>query len=182
MGACARWARLLLGVGALALATAAPAQEAASLEYQVKAVFLLRIAQFTEWPADAEQLAQPFVIGVLGQDPFGSILEQAVEGERISGRPIVVRRYAGLADLAPCDLLFIAASHQQATVQVLAHVRAAQTLTVADFAGFVRRGGAVELFLDEGHVRFRINRDAAQAAGLVLRSQLLRAAASVEET
>lgn len=181
MGACAKWARLLLGVGALAIATAAPAQEAASLEYQVKAVFLLRIAQFTEWPADAEQLAEPFVIGVLGQDPFGSILELAVEGERISGRPIIVRRYAGLADLAPCDLLFVAASHQQATAQVLSRVRAAQTLTVADFAGFVGRGGAVELFLDQGRVRFRIDRDAAQAAGLVLRSQLLRAAASVEE-
>lgn len=181
MRACATWACLLLGVGALALAPRAPAQEAASLEYQVKAVFLLRIAQFTDWPADSEQLAQPFVIGVLGEDPFGSILEQAVAGERISSRPIVVRRYAGLADLAPCDLLFIAASHKQATLQVLARLRTAQTLTVADFPGFVGRGGAVELFLDEGRVRFRIDRDAAQASGLVLRSQLLRAAASVEE-
>ncbi|MDP9199995.1 MAG: YfiR family protein [Pseudomonadota bacterium] len=178
----ARWARLLLGVGALAVATAAPAQEAASLEYQVKAVFLLRIAQFTEWPADSEQLAQPFVIGVLGQDPFGSILEQAVAGERISGRPIVVRRYVGLAELAPCDLLFVAASHQHATAQVLSRLKGTQTLTVADFAGFVGRGGAVELFLDQDRVRFRIDRDAAQRAGVVLRSQLLRAAASVEET
>ncbi|HUG03341.1 MAG TPA: hypothetical protein VML92_02805 [Steroidobacteraceae bacterium] len=40
-----RWARLLVGVGALALAPLAPAQEATSLEYQVKAMVLLRIAQ-----------------------------------------------------------------------------------------------------------------------------------------
>lgn len=181
MRACVRWARLLVGVGALALAPVAPAQDAASLEYQVKAVFLLRIAQFTEWPADFEQPARPFVIGVLGQDPFGSILELAVDGERISGRPIVVQRYARLADLAPCDLLFVAASHQRATAQVLSRLKGAQTLTVADFAGFVGRGGAIELFLDEDRVRFRIDRDAAQAAGLVLRSQLLRAAAMVKE-
>jgi hypothetical protein len=181
MRACVRWARLLVGVGALALAAVAPVQEAASLEYQVKAVFLLRIAQFTEWPADAEQLARPFVIGVLGQDPFGSRLEQAVEGERISGRSIVVQRYAELADLAPCDLLFVAASHQRATAQVLSRLKGSRTLTVADFAGFVGRGGAVELFLEEDRVRFRIDRDAAQAAGLLLRSQLLRAAATVEE-
>jgi hypothetical protein len=182
MRACGTWARVLAGVGAFVLAPVAPAQEAVSLEYQVKAVFLLRIAQFTDWPADSEQLAQPFVIGVLGQDPFGSILEQAVEGERISGRPIVVRRYAELADLAPYDLLFVAASHQQAMARLLARLKGWQTLTVADFAGFVGRGGAVELFLDEGRVRFRIDRDAAQAAGLVLRSQLLRAAATVKET
>jgi hypothetical protein len=181
MRACVRWARLLLGVGALALAPMAPAQEAVSLEYQVKAVFVLRIAQFADWPVDAEQLAEPFVIGVLGQDPFGSILEQAVAGERISGRPIVLRRYAAPADLGPCDLLFIAASHQQATAQVLSRLRGTQTLTVADFAGFVGRGGAVELFLEQDRVRFRIDRDAAQRAGVVLRSQLLRAAASVEE-
>lgn len=181
MGACVRWTRLLVGVGVLALAALAPVQEAASLEYQVKAVFLLRLAQFTEWPADARQSAQPFVIGVLGQDPFGSRLEQAVEGERISGRPIVVERYAEVADLAPCDLLFVAASHQRATAQVLSRLKGSQTLTVADFAGFVGRGGAVELFLEEDRVRFRIDRDAAQAAGLVLRSQLLRAAATVKE-
>jgi hypothetical protein len=182
MRACGIWARLLVGVGALAFAPLAPAQEAASLEYQVKAVFLLRIAQFTEWPADSEQLAQPFVIGVLGHDPFGSILEQTVEGERISGRPIIVQRYEVLADLAPCDLLFVAASHRQATAQLLSRLQGSQTLTVADFAGFVGRGGAVELFLDDGRVQFRIDRDAAQAAGLVLRSQLLRAAATVKET
>jgi hypothetical protein len=176
-----RWARLLLGIGALAFAPMAPAQETASLEYQVKAVFLLRIAQFTEWPADSDQSAQPFVIGVLGQDPFGPILEQAVAGERISGRPIVVQRFAELANLAPCNLLFVAASHQRATAQLLSRLKGTQTLTIADFAGFVGRGGAVELFLDEGRVRFRIDRDAAQAAGLVLRSQLLRAAATVKE-
>lgn len=182
MRASGIWARLLAGIGALALAPAAPAQDAASLEYQVKAVFLLRFAQFTEWPADAGQSAQPFVIGVLGQDPFGPILEQAIEGERISGRPIVVRRYAELADLAHSDLLFVASSHQRATARLLTRLKGRQTLTVADFAGFVGRGGAVELFLEQDRVRFRIDRDAAQAAGLVLRSQLLRAAATVKET
>jgi hypothetical protein len=87
-----------------------------------------------------------------------------------------------VAELEAPRALGLAASHQQAMAQLLSRLQGWQTLTVADFAGFVGRGGAVELFLDEGRVRFRIDRDAAQAAGLVLRSQLLRAAATVKET
>jgi hypothetical protein len=82
---------------------------------------------------------------------------------------------------ADCDLLFISASIRRTVGRVLAAVAGAPTLTVADFDGFVGQGGAVELYVDDGYVRFRIDRRAAQSAGLELRSQLLRAAASVEE-
>ncbi len=42
-------------------------------EYDVKAVFLSRIAEYIEWPeqADAEEDSEPFVIAVIGENPFG---------------------------------------------------------------------------------------------------------------
>jgi YfiR/HmsC-like len=119
------------------------------------------------------------VIGVLGEDPFGSYLDLAVAGERIDGRPVVVRRYADPASLGACDLLFLASSQQLAVDEVLSRLEGRPTLTVADFDGFVGEGGIVEMFVEQDRVRFRIGRAAARSAGLNLRSQLLRAAAVV---
>src|ERR1700722_7874519 len=91
---------------ALLLSTAVRA--AAPDEYQVEAVFLLHFTQFVEWPAQAAGDAHsPFVIGVLGRDPFGSALDEAIRGETVNGRPLVVKRFAAAADLGPCQILFI---------------------------------------------------------------------------
>jgi hypothetical protein len=170
--------------GALALCTLllAPVTceaEASTLEYQVKAVFILRIAQLTEWPR--RPAAMPFVIGVMGDDPFGPLLDQVVKGELIEGHPIVVRRYSGPDTLGLCDLLLITGPQRSAADRALKRVAGKPTLTVADFEGFVGQGGAVELFISSDRVRFRIDRKAAEAAGLSLRSQLLRAAALVKD-
>jgi hypothetical protein len=153
-----------------------------NLEYQVKAVFLLRMAQFAHWPEAAlGSGGQPFVIGIVGRDPFGHHIDDAVRGEQVAGRPVVVRRYAAPDALGPAHLLFIGDSHARALGGILARLDDAPTLTVADFAGFVGRGGAIELFLDRGRVRFRIDRSAAHDSGVELSSKLLRSAAAVRE-
>jgi hypothetical protein len=171
---------LALAACALPLACASAAERAAPapLEYQVKAVFLLRIAQFTEWPPGA---AHPFSFCVVGDDPFGPVLDRAVDGERVGGRATAVRRLHPREPTDGCDLLFLSPSVRASAKRILARAAKSPTLTVADYEGFVGAGGAVELYLDEGFVRFRIDRSAASAAGLTLRSQLLRAATLVRE-
>jgi hypothetical protein len=174
----------LAGLAAFAFVALLPrhagAQESLGPEYQAKAQYLLRIARFTDWPANPKPASGNFVIGVLGRDPFGPVLDEAVAGHGISGRPIVVKRFDEPEQIAHVDLLFVADSHRRSIARTLAQLAGAPTLTVADFEGFVGQGGAIELFLEDGRVQFRIDRKAAEAAGLGLRSQLLRAAAEVE--
>lgn len=177
IGACAALA--LAGARATAQAQAS-AGAGPELEYQAKALLLLRIAQFTDWPANLRRSSQEFVIGVLGGDAFGQVLDQAFEGVRIGDRTVVIRRFDEPEQVDGVDLLFLAESEHDAADRALARVADSHTLTVADFAGFVGQGGAVELFMDDGHARFRVDRRAAESAGLGLRAQLLRAAASVE--
>src|SRR5437868_3956082 len=67
---------------------------AQSKEYPVKSIFLFNFTQFVEWPTNAfRDPAAPIVIGVVGEDPFGTLLDEAVKGETVSGRPLSVRRY-----------------------------------------------------------------------------------------
>ncbi len=64
------------------------AQPAPSREYQVKAVFLFNFLQFVEWPPAAFPDANsPVRIGILGDDPFGPALDEAVKNEAVSKRP-----------------------------------------------------------------------------------------------
>jgi len=57
---------------------AAPTHAQDSLETAVKATYLYKFAPFVTWP----QRPGPFVICVVGRDPFGPVLDQAVAGQR----------------------------------------------------------------------------------------------------
>src|SRR5262245_54276953 len=85
-------AALLAG---MLLVPAATRAQANPQEYQLKAVFLFRFAQFAEWPEDTFMNdGTPLVIGVLGKDPFGTLLDDAVRNETVGTHPLSVRRFA----------------------------------------------------------------------------------------
>ena len=151
---------------------------AAPTAQQVEAVFLFYFSQFVDWPAGAfsDQRA-PIVIGVLGSDPFDGALDQAVAGERVNGRSIVVRRLTNIADAAGCHILYISASESAQLPQILSTLKGRDVLTVSDLGNFVQSGGMIRFELVDQRVRLLINAQAAQAAGLKLSSKLLRAAA-----
>src|SRR5947207_13490122 len=82
--------------------------EAQSKEYQIKAVFLFNFAQFVDWPTNAfPEVQTPLVIGVLGEDPFGSYLDETVRGEKVNNRPLVIQRYRRADEIKSCHILFI---------------------------------------------------------------------------
>jgi hypothetical protein len=172
----APWLPILASVAAFC-----GAAEPSRPEYEVKAIFLLRIAQFTDWPARGGVPDRSFRLCIRGEDPFGTLIDETLRGERIDGRPAEVRRLAAADSAASCDLLFLSRSARDDVGEVLIGIAGLPVLTVADFEGFVGAGGSVELYLEEGFVRFRIDRRAAEAAGLQLRSQLLRAASAVRD-
>ena len=87
------------------------AKESTPTEYQIKAVFLFSFVQFVDWPAESYSSPQdPLVIGVLGDDPFGLYLDDAVRDETVGTHPLTVRRYRRVAEIGPCHILFISQS------------------------------------------------------------------------
>ncbi len=146
-------------------------------EYQVKAVFLFNFTHFVEWPADAFAGPQaPFVIGVLGQDPFGSALDEAVRGETVNGRPLLIQRYASIADLKPCQILFIDRSIDGEMEKALASLGHQRTLTVSDLDAATPRAVIIRFLKENQKIRLQINVDSARNAGLTISSKLLRPA------
>src|SRR5271155_6098714 len=106
-----RGAGLVLFMG---LARLAAAQGQTVDEYQVKAAFLYNFAKFVEWPAgEFKSPGDPIVICVLGRNPFGPLLEQAIMGKQIDGRSLLTREVSGIRECGGCNLLFIGASEKK---------------------------------------------------------------------
>jgi hypothetical protein len=174
-------------VAALALSTAIvraqpePAPTASSpTEYQVKAAFLYNFARFVEWPAEPRHdPGAPFVIAILGRDPFGAVLDETVAGKTVAGRPIEVRRIPRVDEARDAQIVFISPSERPNTDAILKALVRPGVLTVGDMDGFAQRGGAINFTLQARKVRFEINPAAAEQAGLKMSSQLLKLATLV---
>jgi len=152
-----------------------------SKEYQVKAVFLFNFARFVQWPSGAlGKGKEPFRIGILGEDPFESFLDETVRGEKIDGHPLVIRRCQGLEDVNGCKILFISRSESARTQSLLANLSGRTLLTVSDMEGFTQKGGIIRFFTRENKIHFRINLEAAKRANLSISSKMLRLAEVVE--
>ncbi|HWX42191.1 MAG TPA: YfiR family protein, partial [Blastocatellia bacterium] len=96
-----------------------------------------------------------------------------VAGKNVNGHPIAVKRLRWGQDLRQCHILFISASEARRLPQILESLRGASVLTVADMERFDQQGGIVRFLIEEGKVRFEINVDAADKAGLRISSKLL---------
>jgi hypothetical protein len=146
-----------------------------TLEYQVKAVCVLNAARFVSWPAQAPSDREgPFVIGILGQNPFGSILEEVTKGETIRKRQIVVREVTLEQASTGCHVLFISRSLNSELAAVLQTLGKSSVLTISEIEGFATKGGMIALSLDKGGgIHFEVDPRAAKAAGLKIDSQFL---------
>jgi hypothetical protein len=146
-----------------------------SLEYQVKAAYLFNFARFVRWPDTAFAAPDsPFVIGVIGQNPFGEFLKGEVDGRTIEGRPVEVRVCDTPEQAAACHIVFIPHSAGDRLASLLSFLRGKHVLTVGEDRSFIRGGGLVNFFLRNDTVQFEINLDAAEEEGFDVSSQMLQ--------
>ena len=160
-----------------------------SSEYLIKAGFIYNFAKFVEWPSAAfAQPDSPIVIGVLGTDPFGSVLDRLVQDKKIGQRGFVVRRYKwgkdlkDLKDLRDCKILFVSTSEKAHADEIIQLVKWLPILTVGETPGFAERGGMIRFTLEDNRVRFEVNVDAAHDADLNISSRLLTLAKIIPQT
>ena len=173
------WRRTVLAVwGSLALLLPGLAQQPG--EYELKAAVLCNLAKFVEWPTNAAPPTRdPLVIGLIGTDPFGPVLDRLIRGQTVQGRELAVRRFQPDEDLRSCQVLFVSRSETGRVPGILARVRGARILTVSESSGFAERGGMVNLVLQDDRVRFEMNVRAAEQEGLKISSKLQKYATRV---
>jgi hypothetical protein len=156
----------------------APSLRAES-EYDVKAAFLFKFTKFVEWPANAFSGPDaPFVIGIVGSDPFEGGLDRLIEGNTTGNRRLEVRHISAgdAAALRGCQMIFVSASEQRRLPAILSALQGRPVLVVGESEGFASAGGMFGFALRESHLGIEINSAAARQARLKISSQLLNLA------
>ena len=169
---------------ALLLCLPARAGEASTApsEYEVKAAYLYHFAKFVEWPPQAGQAAPDiFVITILGEDPFGGVLDDMLDGKVVDGRRVVVHRTHRADEVRDSRILFISDSEQPHLPAILKRLEGAATLTVGEMDRFAERGGVIRFRTERSRVRLEINLAVAERARLKISSELLKLARIVGE-
>ncbi len=152
-------------------------QSQKEIEYRFKAVYLFNFLQFTEWPDSAfENSTSPIIIGIIGEDPFGPVLEEAIQSEKINDRSIVVRRFRWIDEVTHCHALFVSPSEKENLNFIFRRVADLPILTMSDLNHFGDSGGAITFYLENNRIRFEVNMNALRRSGLKLSSKLLRLA------
>jgi YfiR/HmsC-like len=167
------WGTLIV---VLTLALSVRADEPAR-EYKVKAAFIYNFAQFVDWPTSAFESADaPFVVAVVGKDPFNGLLEEVVAGKRVGGRTVVVQHFDSSAGIGQCQILFVPMTEEGSLGTIIQKMQNKPVLTIGEVDDFTEEGGCFRFFTEDNKMRFEINQDAAEQAGLRISSKLLRLA------
>ncbi len=149
------------------------------MEYRLKTAYLYNFLLYVRWPKKAFVKADaPLIIGVFGDDPLGSALDEVARRKKAQGRKIVVRRFKSWDKYTACHLLFLPRTVDRATLtEALRRTRGAPLLLVGETPGFATRGAPVNFYLDvDRTVGFEINVTAAAERKLLVDARLLKLA------
>jgi len=164
------------GWGLAACLLALPCRADGPLEYEAKAAYLLNFSRYVSWPAGE---SGPLQVCVLGQDPFGDVLDRALQGRSSNGRPLQARRLQSVSEAQGCQLVYIGQQEDRRQPDWLGQLGGRPVLTVGESPRFIRDGGMINLLLIRNTVRFEVNLEAASRAGLSVSSRMLSVAENV---
>jgi hypothetical protein len=152
-------------------------------EHEVKAAFVYNFFKFVEWPSGrVQETKAPFVIGVVGKGNITTGLESTVRERDINGHPLIVKTVETPEAARTVHLLFICAAEDNRLVELLPTLAGSGVLTVGESEAFAQQGGIITFVREGETLRFVINMDSAERAGLKISAQLQKLAKTIRRT
>ncbi len=141
-------------------------------ENKFKAAYCISFLKGTDWPDGVfRSSSAPFVLGILGSDPFGGMLD-GITNQLVRNRPVILKKFQRVEEAKDCHLVVLSALSETKLAEALADLRDSNILTVGDNEKFTRLGGIVTFTLNKKHP-FEINKKAMKQAGLSMDSQMM---------
>ncbi|WP_129644246.1 YfiR family protein [Peristeroidobacter agariperforans] len=161
---------------ALTVATAASARADAATqrEDQFKAAYVFNFVKFVAWPST--EATDTLTICFVGGEGVYTALNTGIANKHVGARALAALKMDESQTADACDALYIEASLAAGYPLPLKQA----VLTISDAADFTTRGGMIGLFTENHRLRFAINVQSAQQAGLRISSDLLKLAADVQ--
>lgn len=162
--------RLACLILAAVLPAISPADEP---EAELKAAVVLSFLRYGEW----EQVLPPngaLTVGVFGRPEFAQVLHHSLEGKSVNDHPVQVVELKSVAEPPACQVIYFATDKSLDIKAALHMPTLARALTIGETRDFLDLGGAVNLFVLDGHMAFEVSREALEHSGINISSRLLR--------
>lgn len=172
-----------IGAALLAVTALFCAEDAAISEQRIKAQFIMKVAEYLEWPASSPVVdkSKPFVIGVLGKAGFERFLEaELLNIPSLKGKPVQLLLAIGVSRVDKCDIVFITATEQDRMEDLLVYLRGKPILTLGDTPEYAKKGVMFNLQVKQGKLSFELNLKTLRAAGLQVESRVQARAVIVD--
>ncbi len=149
-----------------------------SNEFLMKAVAMEQLSRFIEWPSGVlhDDLSKPFIITVLGKNPFGTFLEEAYEYHKIKDREVEIQYIRTIDDLKDCHILFVSSSEKGHVDSIVSAIKGKPVLMVGDTRGYAEAGILVNFSIQSNKIRFEINEKGLDNAGFKVSFLLIKVA------
>lgn len=141
----------------------------------VKAAYILNFAKFVEWPVALRANQSTLALCVANPDALDGKLQQ-LNGRQANGMTIRVQKIDLTKEWAACQIIFLEAKDIEKQPGLLKSMSKSPILTISDAPEFAFHGGIIGFSLDANRVKFSINLNVAEAAGLRLSSRMLQVA------
>ncbi len=146
-----------------------------SIEYDVKAAYIINIIKFVEWEK-IKNNGEIIKIGIIGSDPICDVIEK-LENDKAGGRTIVIQRIdLEQAVSSESHIILIGCSESKRVSSILKIIKGTGILSVSDIPDFARNGGIAGFKLENDRVKIEINIAEAKNSGLKFGAKLLEVA------
>ncbi len=179
------WAALVLPMLPVLLTAAAGVQAAEpelTREARIKAVLMLRMIKFVEWPAEVLSRNDNLQLCTWGEGATSAAL-QSLQGQKVREHEVRVRKLppAIALDAKGCHVLYVADSARAEFFANTLYGSANRALlSISDMPDFGKRGGIISLVQQDNKIGFEVQLRHARAGGLQIGAPLLELARSVE--
>lgn len=155
----------------LLISPEARAQNAGTRAYAIKAGFIYNFTRFIKWPPQSNK-SNDYNICVIGDNPFGSILNRLEKKHRFKEHPLKIELDVSPNDIRGCHILFVSFSERFNVEKLVKQTKNLQILTVGDTEGFAERGIDINLVVAENKVKFEISKQCLDEKGFKVSSEL----------
>ena len=140
----------------------------------VKIAVIVQLIQFVAWPPSSMPPDNgPLDLCVFGKDQWIPLLQEAAYGQLANGRPIKIQRIGKVPEALICHIVVVGGAVELDGVDALAKL---PILTIRGDDGGRLEGAMVNITIESGRARFRLDQQRAEKAHIRFSSKLLQLA------
>ncbi|PIB34331.1 hypothetical protein BFP72_02285 [Reichenbachiella sp. 5M10] len=155
----------------LLLSTVCFSFQSQAQESKFKALFIYKFAEYVQWPSAPSTLT----VGIVGNTD----VQEKLASFAASKGGMTVISIKSASDAAKCHMLYVPSSEEKNLSLYTSFIDKKSILLVSDNSSKVGRGADIGFFLEDGKLRFKIDKQNIEAKKMIPSSKLLALGESI---